>query len=76
MAWQTDDEYSFLRGLGTYTEAARKTPRVEWLTRYLEAAPRRHDWGLMDRNGVLAYAKAEWEQAVKQAVRKEAIGRR
>lgn len=70
--WHTEDEEAFLRTLGTHLPGSRQTPRAEWLTRYLEAMPLRHDWGTMDRNKVAESAVQQWGHAVKQAVRARA----
>ena len=56
-SWSTDDELTFLRGLGAHVfgdKATRESrthllaPRIILLQRYLDAMPRRTHWGDID----------------------------
>jgi hypothetical protein len=61
MAWTTNDEQQFLRGMGTWSVSSKhrrgnmKT-RAEQLRGYLRAANNRDDWGEMRKNEVLLTA--------------------
>jgi len=57
--WQTRDEQDFIRTLGSNAlPEARSAPRRVLLARYLAAAERRADWGLMDKAACIATARA------------------
>lgn len=54
--WLTDDELTFVRGVGTYTDGVVKGSRLTWLQRYIEAIEYRIDWGTIDKAMVLKEA--------------------
>ena len=57
--WRTRDEQDFLRMLGSNAlTPTRSAPRRVLLARYLAAAERRADWGLMVKTACIATARA------------------
>jgi hypothetical protein len=57
--WMTRDEQDFIRMLGSNAlTPTRSAPRRVLLARYLAAAERRADWGLMDKAACIATATA------------------
>ena len=66
--WETRDELRFLYYLGTGRWADQKrlaeTPgRAEALRKYLRAVRRRKDWGQVDRDFVLIFARRQLREA-------------
>ena len=53
--WTTENEISYLSGIGTWGKVA--LSRKEILQGYIDSALRRDDWGEVDGNKVIMYAK-------------------
>lgn len=54
--WLQCDEMAFIQALGTHNEVSVKVPRVVWLTRYIEVARHRVEWGKIDKVTVMKEA--------------------
>jgi len=59
--WQTEDEFKFLRGIGTWC-LSMTLSRKEMLENYISSAWRRDDWGELDRKAVIVYARRLLEE--------------
>ena len=53
--WSTWQEMRFLDGLGQFSH--HDTPKRELLQGYLEGAQRRDNWGVINKAGVISYAR-------------------
>lgn len=53
--WTTENEKEWLNNLGTHRRNG--LPKKESLEKYLEASEKRTDWGSINKEKVLAYAK-------------------
>lgn len=66
LTWLTEDEITFIKGLGRFRWIGRKQQlinetkdRLTALRNYLAAAQRRHNWGEVDRAKVIGVALLE-----------------
>lgn len=58
--WTTDDEISYLCGIGLYRMNSSSAPvkdRIALLKNYINAASLRANWGEMDKSRVISYAR-------------------
>jgi len=63
--WGTLAELEHIDGLGTFNIGSEKTPRRQWLADYIAAMRLRVEWGAIDREKVLDYARQELEAILK-----------
>lgn len=65
--YSTADERQYLDGLGTWrVHPARSRTRSAWLRAYIDAAALRKEWGSIDREEVLDYARGLLEKRLRR----------
>jgi hypothetical protein len=68
---QTSDEIAYLKGIGSFAPEyirANNLSQVELLTRYIQAAELRTNWGVMNKADVIQAAYTERERCMALAV--------
>lgn len=66
MSWTTKSEIEFIDGLGTYREThpvrEGSKYRQRLLEGYIQSIPFRANWGIMDKEYIIAYVKRQLAQ--------------
>lgn len=67
-AWTTESEFDFLTNIGKSLskDQSTKHTKAELLRGYLRAAPLRYDWGSVDKQAAIRYAKDLLDAELKQ----------
>ena len=60
MGWSTEDEIDFLDNIGTFLEMPGNPLKL--LRGYLRGVETRTDWGTMDKDKIIAHAKARIQE--------------
>ncbi len=56
----TQEEIAFITGLGTHCVS--NAPRAALLEKYIRAGERREEWGAVDKEAALSFARVELEK--------------
>jgi hypothetical protein len=62
--WSTENEKDWLKKLGAHRKNG--LSKIEGLKKYLEASAKRTDWGNINKEEILAYAKELLEKETKK----------